>query len=128
MALVSGMHHVNIKCCNEEEYTKVLHFYKEILGLPIIRQWETGLMFDTGAGIIEVFTNGEEQAETGVIRHFAFATEDADACVKAVSDAGYKVFMGPMDIEIDSEPVYRARIAFCYGPLGEEIEFFQEIN
>lgn len=127
MALVGGIHHINVQCCNEEEYAKVLHFYKEILGLPVIRQWETGLMFDTGAGIIEVFTDGQQRVETGVIRHFAFAAKDTDACAKAVSDAGYEVFMGPMDIEIASDPVYKARIAFCYGPLGEEIEFFEEV-
>jgi glyoxylase I family protein len=27
---------------------------------------------------------------------------------------------------IASTPVFPARIAFCRGPLGEEIEFFQE--
>ena len=25
-----------------------------------------------------------------------------------------------------TNPVFPAKIAFCYGPLGEEIEFFQE--
>ena len=30
------------------------------------------------------------------------------------------------DIVITSEPPFPARIAFCRGPLQEEIEFFQE--
>ena len=30
------------------------------------------------------------------------------------------------DIVIPSSPELHARMAFCYGPLGEEIEFFQE--
>lgn len=40
--------------------------------------------------------------------------------------AGYEVFIEPKNIEIASMPVFPARIAFCRGPLGEEIEFFQE--
>ena len=40
--------------------------------------------------------------------------------------AGYEVFVEPKDIVIPSEPEYKARIAFGRGPLGEEIEFFQE--
>lgn len=49
-----------------------------------------------------------------------------DACVEAVKAAGYEVFIEPKDIEIASTPVFPARIAFCKGPLGEEIELFEE--
>ena len=40
--------------------------------------------------------------------------------------AGYEVFMKPCDKEIPSDPPYPIRVAFCHGPLGEEIEFFSE--
>ena len=83
-------------------------------------------MFDTGDGIIEVFEDGESPLPQGTIRHFAFATGDVDACVSAVRKAGYEVFIEPKDIEIQSHPRFPARIAFCRGPLGEEIEFFCE--
>lgn len=53
-------------------------------------------------------------------------TDDVDACVDAVKKTGYEVFIEPKNIEIASMPVFPARIAFCRGPLGEEIEFFQE--
>ncbi len=43
-----------------------------------------------------------------------------------IKNAGDEVFIEPNDIVIKSEPEYHARMAFCYGPLGEEIEFFQE--
>jgi len=43
-----------------------------------------------------------------------------------VKSAGYEVFKEPQNIVIPSTPEYPARMAFCYGPLGEEIEFFQE--
>ena len=37
---------------------------------------------------------------------------------------GYEVFIEPKNIEIASLPTFPARIAFCKGPQGEEIEFF----
>jgi len=126
MSLIKGIHHTSMKCCNEEEYNKVVDFYQNILGLSVARTWENGIMFAAGTSLVEVFRDGEEALGKGVIRHMAFATEDVDACVKAVSDAGYEVFIGPKDIEIPSSPSFPARMAFCYGPLGEEIEFFQE--
>lgn len=126
MNLIKGIHHVSMKCCSEAEYERTVTFYRYILGLPVVRSWVTGIMFDTGCGIIEIFTDGEAPLDMGVIRHFAFATDDVDACIRAVSDAGYEVFVEPKDIVIPSEPAFPARIAFCKGPLGEEIEFFQE--
>ena len=83
-------------------------------------------MYDTGAGLMEIFETEETPLETGTIRHFAFAVEDTDACVEAVRAAGYEVFVEPKDIEIASEIPFPARIAFCRGPVGEEIEFFHE--
>ena len=128
MALIKGIHHVALKCCNREEYDRVVEFYRDILGLSVARSWNGGIMFDTGAGIIEVFDDGEAPLPQGNIRHFAFATDDVDACAEAVKKAGYEVFIEPKDIEIQSDPVFPARIAFCHGPLGEEIEFFCEKN
>lgn len=126
MGLIKSIHHVSMKCCNDEEYDKVVAFYNGVLGLEIKRTWDNGIMFDAGGQLIEIFRNGQEPMPQGVIRHFAFAVDDVDACVKAVTDAGYEVFMGPKDIEISSIPPLPARMAFCYGPLGEEIEFFHE--
>lgn len=128
--LVNGLHHVSMKCHKGEEYNKVVAFYTEVLGLKTVRTWgETeidGVMLDTGNGLIEIFANRDSEPETGIIRHFALATEDVDGCVEAVRNAGYQIFVEPKDIEISSEPPFKARMAFCYGPLGEQIEFFQE--
>lgn len=126
MSLIKGIHHVALKCCGKEEFEKTVSFYRDVLGLTVVRTWESGIMFDTGSGLIEIFNNGDIQLPQGVIRHFAMETEDVDACVRAVSDAGYEVFIGPKDIAIPSVPEFPARIAFCRGPIGEEIEFFQE--
>ena len=126
MALIKGIHHVALKCCNMEEYEKTIHFYREVLGLKVERTWSAGTMFNTGSGLLEIFNNAQSQLEQGVIRHIALATDDVDACAAAVSAAGFEVFMEPKEICIPSEPAFPARIAFCKGPIGEEIEFFQE--
>lgn len=126
MSLVKGIHHVSMRCCEEEEYQRAVSFYKDILQIPVIRTWNAGTMLDTGSGIIEIFSEGGQTRDKGVIGHFALATEDVDACVKAVREAGFEIFVEPKDIEIASTPAFPARIAFCKGPLGEEIELFQE--
>lgn len=126
MSLIQGIHHVAMKCCTPEEYDKVIRFYRDVLGLPVARTWAAGTMFDTGTGLLEIFNNADFPLPQGTIRHFALAAADVDACVRAVTEAGYEVFLGPKDIVIPSEPPFPARIAFCYGPLGEEIEFFCE--
>ena len=126
MSLIKGIHHVSMKCESAEEYQKVISFYKEVLEIPVARQWSEGIMLDTGTGIIEIFNNGDKVVERGVIRHFAFATDSVDECVEKIKKAGYEVFVEPKDIEIQSNPTFPARIAFCHGPLGEEIELFQE--
>lgn len=126
MSLITGIHHIAMKCVTSEDYDRVCSFYAGTLGLPVVRTWPNGIMLDTGAGLLEIFRDGEHPMEKGVIRHFAFAVADVDACVKAVTEAGYSIFLGPKEISIPSTPPFPARIAFCTGPLGEEIEFFQE--
>ena len=117
MSLIKGIHHASMTCFNEQEYQKVVAFYRDVLKMPVARTWEKGIMFDTGNGVIEVFTGGDIPLEKGVIRHFALATEDVDACVKAVADAGYEVFVKPKDIIIPADLVLKAKISFCKGPL-----------
>ena len=126
MALIKGVHHVCMKCVTAEQFEEVRKFYGEILGLPVVRSWAAGIMYDLGGSLLEVFSNGAEALPQGVWQHIALATDDVDACVKAVSEAGYPITMGPKDIVIASEPPLPARIAFCVGPMGEEIEFFCE--
>lgn len=128
--MINGLHHISMKCSKGEQYAQVVRFYHEILGLKIARVWgdenaPDEIMFDTGSGLVEIFTNKTEEAELGIIRHFALETTDVDECVCAVRNAGYEVFIEPKDISILSNPPYNARMAFCFGPLGEQIEFFQ---
>lgn len=128
---IHGIHHAALKCCGMEEFEKTVAFYRDVLGLTVRRTWgegeEAGAMLDTGSGLMEIFANGQERLPQGAIRHIAFASDDVDACVEAVKQAGYTVFVEPKNIVIESESPYPARIAFCIGPVGEQIELFQEL-
>ncbi len=124
---VTGIHHVAIKACGVEDYNKTIDFYHNILGMPIFRQWgeglESGALVDTGAGMMEIFANGEDYPGQGSMRHIAFEVDDVDSYTEAARKAGYKITMEPNDIVIAGD--YPARIAFCIGPVGEEVEFFK---
>ena len=115
-----------MKCGTAEEYSKVREFYLDILGFTIKREWLEGMMIDTGNGLLEISSNQAGIRDIGALRHMAFLTDDADGMAEKVRSAGYEVFTGPKDIVFHSDPEYRARVAFCYGPLGEQVEFFQE--
>ena len=125
---ITGIHHVALKCRGVEHYEKTLHFYRDLLRLPVVRSWGegegSGIMLDTGAGLLEIFANAPDALGAGALRHIAFAVEDTDACIAVVREAGYTVTMEPNDICIASTPPYPARIGFCIGPVGEEVEFF----
>ena len=126
---VTGIHHIALKAQGLEEFKKTVAFYQELLGLPVARSWGQGenlaVMLDTGAGLIEIFSNGTDDPGQGVIRHVALQVENTDACIEAVRNAGYHIISEPADVTIQSQPPYPVRIAFCNGPVGEEIEFFQ---
>ncbi len=125
---ITGIHHIALKAKGIEAFEKTIHFYHDILGLPIVRRWGEGenlaMMLDTGAGMLEIFSNAPDEPGDGALRHMALATPDPDACIEAVRAAGYTVTAEPKDICIPSTPPYPARIAFCRGPVGEEVEFF----
>ncbi len=124
--MIKGIHHISMKCNTEEEINRVKEFYISVLGMKIIREWSDGFMIDTGSGYIEVFTNADGEHRLGAIRHFALLTDDVDSIADKVKAAGYEVFVEPVDKVIDSDPEYPIRMAFCFGPLGEQIEFFCE--
>ena len=124
--MITGIHHISLKCGTKEDFEKAKDFYLNVLGFSVVREWPDGIMIDSGAGLLEIFCNGEGIRTKGALRHIAFATDDADGIVEKVKAAGYEVFIEPNDIVIRSDPEFPARMAFCFGPLGEEIEFFQE--
>ena len=124
--MITGIHHISLKCGTEAEFREAKDFYLNLLGFKTKRQWPEGIMIDTGNCMLEIFCNGNGIRSKGAIRHIAFGTDDVDGIAHKVRSAGYIVFVEPNDIVIHSEPEFHARMAFCRGPLGEEIEFFQE--
>ena len=124
--MIKGIHHISMKCGNEDGMQRVKEFYISLLGLRIIREWPDGIMIDIGNGFIEIFTNAEGECRLGAIRHFALLADDIDEIVAKVKAAGYEIIVEPNDKIIESDPPYNIRMAFCIGPLGEQIEFFCE--
>ncbi len=124
--MIKGIHHISLKCGTTEEFEKAKDFYLNLLGFSLVREWPEGVMIDSGCGFLEIFRNGPGVRTKGALRHIAFAADDVDGIAEKVKSAGYEVFIEPNDIEIRSDPPLPARMAFCFGPLGEEIEFFQE--
>ena len=125
---ILGVHHIALKACGMAAWERLWGFYHDILGLAVVRRWgegtHLGAMLDTGNALLEIFSDGENEAGEGALRHVALATDNVDACIAAVRAAGYTVTMEPTDIVIGSVPPYPARIAFCVGPVGETVEFF----
>ncbi|MBQ6173725.1 MAG: VOC family protein [Clostridia bacterium] len=126
-SFLRGIHHVSLKTDDPERFEEALRFYRDLLGCRIDRRWDAGVLLDTGGGWIEIFSNGPGIADKGAVRHAALAVTDTDALAARLEAAGYPCFLGPRDLVIPSDPPLRARIAFLRGPLGEEIELFQEM-
>ena len=125
-ATVEDIDRIFFNLCKKDEYNEVLNFYSEILGLNY-QTWGDKenpdiIIFDTGNGLIEIFTNKDDDAECGIICHLALVTDDIDKTVADVKSAGYEVFVEPKDITVP----FNAKIAFCFGPLGEQVEFFEQ--
>jgi len=123
-----GFHHIAMKSGNFEKSVK---FYTEGLGFEKSISWGEGnnsaVMLDTGDGnFLEIFAGGTSgEKPKGTLLHIAFRTDHCDMALKQAIEAGAEVTMEPTDMDIKSNPVTAVRIAFCLGPDGEEIEFFQ---
>jgi glyoxylase I family protein len=126
-----GYHHVAIRAT---DFDRTMRFYTEGFGFRPAVRWGEGdgraVLLDTGDGnYLEVFAGGKrapgEPVPEGAILHFAFRTTDCDAAIERARAAGAVVTTEPRTIELASEPKVTIRIAFCKGPDGELIEFFQ---
>jgi len=124
-----GFHHVAIRA---HDFEASVQFYTEALGFTKKISWGEGpkraIMLDAGDGnYLEIFANGtDEPKPEGSIIHFALRTSDTDSAIERARAAGAEVTIEPKDLNIPSEPqVTPVRLAFCKGPDGEVIEFFQ---
>ena len=125
---MKGVHHISLKVRGAGEFRRVLEFYETTLECPAVRRWGEGdgqgAMLDLGNTLLEVTANGAPGLKKGLFGHIAFAAADVDALAERVRAAGRPVWMGPVDQNLGGG--YPIRIAFCTGPAGEDIEFFQE--
>lgn len=104
----------------------MIYFYHELLELPILRKWDSGIHLYCFNSCIEIFLDGTKTVGEGCIRHFAFATDHVDELVEKVRNSGYKVSVEPKDVDMQTDPVFPIRVAFVEGPLHESIELFCE--
>jgi len=122
-----GFHHLALKASDFETSHQ---FYTEVLGLEEAHSWEGEdgpiALLDAGGGnYLELFAGGTGKEGEEQVIHFAFESEDPDAAIEEVREAGMEVTMEPENIDIPSDPALPVRVAFCKGPDGETIEFFK---
>ena len=80
--MITGVHHIALKCESDQQYEKAKDFYLNVLGLSLKREWAGGMMIDTGAGLMEIFKTGGDDRGQGVIRHLALASDNVDEIVE----------------------------------------------
>ena len=124
---IDGVHHVALKP-TKDQYEKTVEFYTQILGMEVKRSWgdpqHPCMMVSCGDNSCMEILNGEAAAvPTGSLDHLAFATTKVDELIERVREAGYEIAYEPYDTDAIGAPIH---IAFCYGPIGEYIEFFWE--
>lgn len=129
MNKISGVHHICLKTAGREQWENVIDFYTQVLGCSLVRSWgggsSSGAMLDLGNCLLEIFADADEPLSSGVYRHIAFRTDDVDGAVELIRGAGCEITMGPAGKVLGAG--YPVRVAFCRGPAGESIEFFQEL-
>ncbi len=123
-----GFHHVAIRV---HDFDKSVAFYTEGLGFTERLRWGEGnsraILLDTGDGnYVEIFAGGVKlrKPDESII-HMAFRTTDVTIAIEAARAAGAEITLETKDIVVSNHPPTPIRIAFCKGPDGEIIEFFQ---
>ncbi len=123
-----GFHHVAIRT---SDWATTIGFYSDVLGFREKITWreapERAIMLDTGDGnYLEVFEDPDYRPDpNGAIVHFALRTDDCDSALERARSAGAEVTVEPKAVDPASSPVTPVRIAFCKGPEGAIVEFFQ---
>lgn len=121
-----GFHHVAIRVA---DFDRSYAFYTQGLGMRERVSWGEGarraLLLDCGDGNYIELLGGDARTGEGPALHFALRTDSCDQAIEAARSAGAEVTMEPKDVELKGRPPISVRIAFCKGPDGEVIEFFQ---
>lgn len=122
---MKGLHHIALWAPDESGFRQALEFYNKVLGCPVVHTWErkgqSAAMLELGGTLLELVI--DPAGPDGPFAHIAFDVEDVDVVVEQVRAAGRPITMEPTDVSLG--PDYPARVAFCRGPIGEPVEFFQ---
>ena len=129
---ITGVHHIALHPTTPEMFDQTLAFYCGTLGCATLRAWDPdgrrGAFLDAGNCILEIGLRDDGVRAYGALHHLALAVDDLDALLPRLAAAGYPAVSGPRVGELPTEPPFRAYVAFCDGPFGESIEFFQELG
>jgi glyoxylase I family protein len=131
--MIKGMHHTAI---NVRDFDKSLDFYTTTLGLKQTMAWgekekkSRAAMIAVGGGShIEIFEHPDyvlpAEGNFAGILHLAFAVDNCDEMLEKARAWGCEVTVEPKSVTIQSGNGVDVRIAFCKGPDGEIMEFFQ---
>jgi glyoxylase I family protein len=107
-------------------------FYTQGLGFTVGLTWgpedRRTVLLDTGDGNYLELGEGESDGfnTNGLIRHFAFRTDDCAKAIEAARAAGAEITVEAKDVVLPSDPPNPIRVGFCVGPDGEVIEFFED--
>ena len=127
MGMIKGVHHIALTP-TAEKYQETVDFYTKLLGMEVKKSWgdpqRPCLMVSCGDNsCMEILGADHEIPAGGPLAHIAFATDQVDAIIEKVREAGYKVTMEPSDANLDGMPI---RVAFFYGPTIVYVELFHE--
>ena len=126
------LHHVGIAVQNRDTYERTVKFYRDIIGLAIVRSWSSGAkhitMLDLCGGMLEI-VYGAEGEGTGTLAHLALGVEhpeDVQNMLNRCVGFGCSVMRSAQSVEAEEDTGRRFRFwnDFCTGPAGETLEFF----
>lgn len=135
MSIGTGLHHVGMVVRDQDVYERAVAFYREVVGLALVRQWASPprhiTMLDFGNGGLLEIVRGAEGAGDGIFAHVALAVdtpESVDAMLERCAAGGCEVTRpaGTVEAKTDDGRMFRFRNGFCRGPAGESLEFFCE--
>ncbi len=125
-----GFHHIGLK------YTDLatsLTFYQALGFTEVVRWGELGneivMLEMSDGGRVELLpSGGEDFSQKGRWLHFAIQTKDVEGMYEKALSAGAISKIPPKTVPLNSSPYKMSiRVAFVFGPDGEELEFFNQL-
>lgn len=134
MSLINGIHHIAL---HATDLDRSIAFY-EGLGLKVYRAWENPVrhiamvQMESGS-CFEIFSDspvgdGVTPEEAGTFFHLALDVDDVDAAFARALELGARPKVEPKDAVLPANPPLSVRLAFVFGPDGEELEFFHTVK